>query len=204
VTETPQKQSTTRRVGRFFTVTNVAVTGLIALASGVLAVLFDVAPGLRPDPRDSVGAEIQVLAVEPGVSIEDWINRGFAAPDRARELRAVLGQDPEPSERKFAGEVVYVKLDVTGFKRRRVYLRQAVYDARTHEQVPRDRLGGPAVPAVRLIAPNERTVRLLWIPDLTFDSRARHFVRVELRDDRGILALADSRVLVGGRMTSPR
>jgi hypothetical protein len=192
-----QPERPTRSVRRLFTVTNVAVTALVALASGVLAILFQIAPSLRPDPRDRVGADIAIAAVEPGVTLESWIDRAFPKVDSDRELRAILGTNPAQSERDFEGEVVYVKLDVTGFKRRRVYLQGAVYDGRTHEQL--SSIGGRAIPAVRMTAPNERVVKLLWIPDLTFDRKSLHFVRVELRDDRGILAVADSEMLFGGR-----
>jgi hypothetical protein len=176
----------------------VVVAAVVALATSGVALLFTLVPTLKPDPREDIGGEVAVFAVEPGVSFNDWLGRVFPDPrDRRRIIAKAIGPKPEPSELKIKGEVIYVKSTVTGFKHRNVTLHPTVYSAATQEEV---NLRGPDVPPVRVDAPTERSVSVLWIPSLVSGSKTRVFVRVALHDDAGaILAVDDSKVLTEGR-----
>ena len=49
-----------------------AAIALVAAASGQVLQFF---PGLKADPRERAGADLEVFVVEPGVSYQDWLGR---------------------------------------------------------------------------------------------------------------------------------
>lgn len=161
-----------------------AVTAALALVSGVVALLFDLVPALKPDPRERLGADVSIFDVEPNVSYGDWLRR---TNQRARFRRE------GPGAAQLPGKLVYVKTTIEGFKRRSASLRWSVYRARTRTRVPSPAFRDQHAVEVRLDAPTDRSLQELWVPQLP-PLRGPFFVRVELRDRHNVLlAVADSR-----------
>lgn len=175
---------------------------VLALASSLTALVFTLWPGLKPDPRERLGADVAVFAVEPGVRYGDWLRRTSPTPEELAARRrtylrnAALPGEPltpkgERALLRVAGSAVYVRLNIEGFKRRNVSLRWSMYDAASHRRVRERDLGDVQALDVDLEAPADRSVVLLWVPPSP--DVAKTFVRVELHSRSGtMLAVADS------------
>lgn len=171
---------------------NVVVAALLGFLTGGVALVFQLAPGLKPDPRDRVGADVAIFALEPSVTIGEWIERKFPAAG------ALEDQHPD---RQAPGELLYVRTTVDGHKHRDVSLRFNVFSARTHRLIPPERIDAPPISTLNLSAPSERSVHVVWVPDLTLFAQDV-FIRVELWDDKGILAVEDSPRIRKGRFVA--
>jgi|SRR5687768_8937981 len=182
------------RIRAAFSRTHVVIAAVAGLVSVGVSLLFQLAPELRPDPRDSVGADVAVVAVEPGVRVRDWINRGFRGEQRAELTRTF------ESQLDFPGELIYVRVAVDGHKHKDVGLRYALYGARSQRRLP-DRLNFTPYSRIRISAPSQRSIQYLFVPDLRFESDL--FIRAELTDGDGVLAVADSGRLRAGKLAPP-
>lgn len=178
------------------------LTAILALVAGVVSLLFQLWPSWKPDPRERVGADLEVFAVEPEVKRIDWLREAYSK-DLAAQTKRVFGElEPSRTERELKGTVVYVRAGVDGYKHRAIAIRARLYDADTQLRAPT-----PFSPAyaetssVAIDSPNRRSVQLLFVPDLTDEPPA--FVRVELIDSKSgaILAIDDSPRLVKGRIS---
>jgi hypothetical protein len=192
------------------------VTGaaaFVAFAATAAALMFEFFPGIKPDPPpESVGATVQVYAVEPGVSLGTWLKRVYGdGGEYMAALRQYLGPSPSPQalgQLNNPGELVYVRVSVDGLKHRAVYLQWKMYDL--HSQLSTEAFTNnpfPPIPTIarqlRIDAPSRRSVQLLWIPSFSDEDRPV-YLRVELDDtNRGVLAVADSAELVRGLTREP-
>jgi hypothetical protein len=181
-----------------------AVTAMVALAASVVALTFDLWPGLKPDPREKFRADVTVFAVDRGVTLDEYLHRTtFSRADyrqaRAKQLHAAGVPTGDPSARGLlilSGEVVYVASTVEGFKRRSVTLRWSLYNARTRMRLSGSSFSGVSAAKVDLEAPTDRTLQEIWLPPPP--GRGPYFVRVALYDRRDVLlAVADSRPFLG-------
>jgi hypothetical protein len=168
------------------------LVALVAMASSLVALVFTLWPGLRPDPRDRLGAEVSVFAVDPNVSYREWISArssfsGDEAVERLQEARVQT-----PGLLRVRGEVAYVRMQVEGFKRRSVAMRVSLYDGGTNRRV--EGASNIEVGSQQLEAPSDRAVVPVWLPCPPVPGR-KYFVRVELyhAGDNVLLAVADSR-----------
>lgn len=179
------------------------VAAMLALVAGAVGLVFQLVPSLKPDPRENVGAAIEIFAVESGVPVSTWAKEAYSGDLGEAYERALGVREPEPDQLSYAGTVVYVRVEVDGYKHRTVQLRVALYDARTRQR----ETGGfgqnvQRRSAVPIDSPNRRSVQLMFIPDLSSQT-SREFLRVELVDAESgsILAVADSPTLLRGRVT---
>jgi hypothetical protein len=167
---------------------------------GAVGLFWDLAPQYRPDPLDSVGADVEVIAVEPRVTLRGWLRRAHGA-DVDGAARDVFGRRPSASELALRGELLYVRTQVDGHKHRDISLRYEIYDRSTQRPVE-----VPLPPYLtrlqraRLAAPSQRSVQLLWMPNLQGEGDL--FVRVALSSERGLLAVTDSGTLRDGLLTN--
>jgi hypothetical protein len=177
------------------------IVAVIALAGSASSLLFAFLPQLKPDPRDSVAAQLSVFAIDPDVSLGDYVVRAYgslaAAPPALRIPRG---------ERSFPGDLVYVRTRVDGFKHRRVRLVASIYDAATQRRFPLGPGGtqSEAVLSARTVeldTPSTSTVQLFWIESLRGEPPA--FVRIEMYDGARMLAVADSPVIRNNRAPLP-
>lgn len=168
------------------------ICAVIGLAAGALGLFWDLLPQYRPDPLDTVGAEVGVAAIEPRVTIAEFLRR-TRGDDFSRAARDIFGRPPSRSELRQPGELLYVRTQVDGHKHKDIALTYTLFDGVTHKPVlvplPPALERGPLQRA-RLSAPSQRSIQLLWLPDLS--SEPDVFVRVHLTSDRGLLAIADS------------
>jgi hypothetical protein len=174
------------------------ICALVALFASAIGLFWDFLPQYRPDPLDTVGADVSIFSVEPGVRLVDWLRRTHGA-DFAPAAREIFGRRPSASELRQPGELLYVRTQVDGHKHRDVSLRYRLYDGASHKPVELPLPQSLAkVQRIRLEAPSQRSVQLLWTPDLREEDGA--FIRVELTSEHGLLAVTDSGTLHKGWM----
>jgi hypothetical protein len=176
------------------------VCALLGLLTGALGLFWDFAPQYRPDPLDTVGADVAVVAVEPGVSVRRWLRAAYGE-DSARAAGEIFGRGPSRAELGQVGEMIYVRTQVDGHKHKNISLAYWLYmrGTDTPVEVPLP----PYLARVqrsRLVAPSQRSVQLLWMPDFRSPDESDVFIRMELRSDRGLLAVADSATLHRGKL----
>jgi hypothetical protein len=176
--------------------------GAVAVISSALALAFALWPALKPDPRDRLGADLGVFAVETRVAHDAWIHRVSPTPGDYGDLRTATLRDAsldggppaaedERSILRQRGTLFYVRMTIEGFKRRNVTLRWSLYSARTRRRLPEPGLQDVAVAGVRLEAPTDRSFVQVWVPPVA--SNGRCFARFELvTRDGTLLAVADS------------
>lgn len=192
------------RIRRVGTGTWALVVAFVALAGSVSSLVFTFLPELKPDPRDSVLAELKVYAVDPDVSLREYLTAAYGGGTR---LPSGLSLATRAQLNGFVGDVVYVRTLVDGFKHRHVRLIWRVYDARTQQVVPA--LQGTNLPPplrnlrdVNLDTPSTSTIQLLWISSLDADKPT--FVRIAMYDGKRLLAVADSPVIRNNRVPLPQ
>jgi hypothetical protein len=106
---------------------------VLALVASVTSVVFTLWPGLKPDPRERLGADVSVFDVEPSVTYGAWLQRTSATEEEVRRRqdryirRAGLpGERADPATRRgllnVKGNVAYVRVTIEGFKRRSVVI----------------------------------------------------------------------------------
>jgi hypothetical protein len=100
----------------------ISVTALVALVGALLAaaisgttLTFALVPGLKPDPKEKVGADLAVLALDKNVDYREYKQR----PGRHIDV------DASPNH---PGNVFYLRAHIEGFKRESVRLKWFTYD----------------------------------------------------------------------------
>ena len=178
----------------------VLVLALLAIASGAIALLFQLRPDLLPDPRSHLGATASVFAVDSDVSLKTFLHRRAAfvsAEELAKERQEYLDQTHAATDEDAAsvltlpGEDVFVRLNVEGFKSRSIGLLASMYDAKSGRRLRQ--LDEVPVFSESLHSPSDRSVVEFWLPAPPVTTRT-YFVRVEVfhRGDGVLLAIADS------------
>jgi hypothetical protein len=174
------------------------IIAVVALLSSLIPLVFSLVPSLKPDPRDSIAASVSVFAIDPQVTIGDYLARAYGNEAAgAKRLRIAA------EEFGFRGDVVYVRTHVDGFKHRRVRLTAAIYLFKGQQRVTLPpTLFHPPIPA-ELESPSSSSVALIWIPSLAHEPAA--FVRVEMYDgDKWqMLAVADSPIITSNLAPLP-
>jgi hypothetical protein len=166
------------------------VAGL-AFASSTVALIFTVWPGLKPDPREALGADLSVFAVDPNVTYREWITTRSSFSDSEATERLEKARLQTPGLLRIRGEVVYVRMRVQGFKRRSVAMRASIYEASSRVRV--QGVSNIEVASQQLGAPTDQTVVPVWLPCPPNPAK-KYYARVELyhRGDEVLLAVSDS------------
>jgi hypothetical protein len=169
------------------------VAALVTLIGAMLAAIisgtnltFELWPGLKPDPKEKVGADLAVLAIDKNVEYDDYGHRpGRRVPVSAK------GEDP--------GNVFYLQARIEGFKRQTLHLKWFTYlpngerRTGTEEEAAVERVFEPE-------APINTQVAQIWVREPgglirgTWESQAGkgYFVRFELYRGDVLLAYKDS------------
>ena len=173
-------------------------TTLVAIATGAVALVYTVAPELRPDPRDTLAAEVEIVAVERVISRDEWRNR-VAVGDRAKYLK-ILREDNlatgfpagDPCGiGTLLGHMVSVATEAKGYKRRELILKAAVFDARTQRIIPGEY--DELLARFPIDAPTAKSVQRVFMQDVGGQAK-RILIRVEISDPEGnLLGVADSK-----------
>lgn len=174
------------------------LTAGLALAGSVVTLLFTLVPDLKPDPHEKIGAAVEILAVERKVSVSEWLKRAFPGDLHAATER-LFDKDGVPG---YHGEVVYVRVQVDGFKHGHVTLTVRLHDARSQSEIelpstPIDPERFSRVSSKTIDSPSRSSVQVLFLPNLTYETR-HEFLRAELYEKDGVLAVDDSPTLVHG------
>ena len=129
-----------------FAMSGAMLTALIALASGGLALFFNVRPDLTPDPRTHLGASASIFAVDDGVTLGNFLERRraivseeqYAKEKQAyiRQASAGAGGGDGSTVLTLPGEDIFVNATVQGFKSRSVAMLASMYDADKRTRVP--------------------------------------------------------------------
>jgi hypothetical protein len=170
-----------------------AVVAAVALASSLLTLVFELRPDLKRDPRTTLGADVAIFSVDPGVTYREYLeDAAFSDKDLLRRLRAACDGRRRCGRLTIPGERIYVRTRVEGFKSRSITMRLSLYDAATKERIPG--ASNVDVAQQKLDSPSDRSVVPVWLV-CPPDASRRYFVRVELyhRGDGILLAVGDSR-----------
>ncbi|MCW2999152.1 MAG: hypothetical protein JWN65_2701 [Solirubrobacterales bacterium] len=162
-----------------------ALAAIIALGSSVVGLLFTLAPSLKPDPGNSINAEMKVLTVDPNVTYHQLLHR---FPNAKALRKSPYATDPDIKDTP--GVIAYTGITVDGRKRHDLQLRTSVYVAKTHRRV------GDAsnIDAdFKSDTPSDHWVATPWAADPGLHKP--YFVRVELWDRDVMLAYVDTRRL---------
>lgn len=192
------------RWGRFLAASKATwalIIALVALVGSGTTALFALLPQLKPDPRDSVLAQLNVYAIEPDVSLSRYLGMAYGNVAHAAQSLHIPRE-----ELPFRGDMIYVRTRVDGFKHRQVRLMATVYLRRTQRPAPvvAGPVSGPAelrLRSVSLDTPSTSTVQLFWI--LSLDGEPPTFIRVEMFDHARMLAVTDSPVISNGKAPLP-
>jgi hypothetical protein len=178
-----------------------AIAALLALASGGLALFFQLRPDLAPDPRSHLGAEVTVFSVDRSVTLGGYLarRRAIVSPTKLARERAAYVQQADQgvggdgsSILTTPGEDVFVRLQVEGFKSRSIAMLASLYNAKTRRRVAQ--IADWSVFEEQLGSPSDQSVVEFWLPAPPV-SVAKYFVRVEVyhRGDGVLLAVTDSK-----------
>jgi hypothetical protein len=149
----------------------------IAVLASAIALGFSLWPALRPDPRESLAAELHVKTVERGVTLRDYLTR--------RDLPADAG----PSALRAQGQVVYLQVLIKGRKHGELSLLQVLYNARTRRRIPGQ--GDRRDSTFEADTPNDQWIYPVFVADAN-GWNVPVFVRLELFDRGILLAFADT------------
>ena len=168
-----------------------SVAALVTLIGAILAAVisgtnlsFELWPGLKPDPKEKVGASLAVLRLDKNVEYGEYRRRVVPR----REPRAPVAEHP--------GNVFYLRAQIEGFKRETVHLKWFTYDPNGKRRASGGRgeesvfePGAPINTQVAQVWVREpgQFVDGLWEPD-----PGVYFVRFELYSGDVLLGLEDS------------
>jgi len=170
-----------RRRWRFPAAPVVTLIGAV-LAAGISSttLVYTLWPGLKPDPKEKVGAEIRSLAVDREVSRGEYLCR--------------IGRNPKGRSRlDEMGNVYYIRAEIEGFKRSSVDLKWFTYDALNDMRLPGPRLRSSTdeTSIFHPQAPINTQIAQVWVP--TPERTGHSYVRFELYAKSVLLAFVDSR-----------
>ena len=160
-------------------ITITALIAVVALLTGSVDLVYRLWPSLRKDPGNEHAAEIEVLAMDKNVSYGSYMRRpGATAAD-------------QPIAAKTNGNVVYLQMQMHGFKGSRARLRWYTYNADNGVRLPRPFSTGHDF---RAKAPSNKSISVEWVPLPNAAASLKTYrIRFELYDaDDVLLAFADS------------
>jgi len=157
-------------------------TFLAILAAGPASVglVFQLWPGLAPDPGDKLSAEMHATTIDRDVTLGEYLSD--------------LG---ERSSSTSPGAVVYVDVNIQGRKHAHLELFYRLYRSsgtRVRSTAGEAELGAAereAASHFHANTPNDRWVTPVWVPSSSGVGKV--FVRFELYDGDSMLAFTDSR-----------
>jgi hypothetical protein len=171
--------SGTRQRSRLQTTALVTLIGaILAAAISGTNLVFELWPGLKPDPKEKVGGKIENLARDLNVPFGAFLAR--------------IGRHARPgADLKEVGNVFYVRAEIEGFKRETVRLKWFTYDDNNEERLPGLRSGEDAESLFRPHAPIDTQIAQVWVP--TPSDPGNYYVRFELYSGDVLLAFVDSK-----------
>ena len=156
-------------------------TALLALATGGIGLVFTFWPGLRPDPRVTQSATLRVAAVDPGITLREYLDRLKLPTSKLQRNRGCV-----------PGNLYYVEEHLEGFKNRTTALLYYLYDRGTQERVKGAlrSVSGVQAATIKSTRPTDQSISLVWAqwPERS----GTFFVRFELYRNGTFLNLVDA------------
>lgn len=189
-TAAPAKPRDERRSDRLSVATLVTLVGAIlaAFISGT-NLTFELWPGLKPDPKEKVSADLEVLEMDKNVNYGEY----DARPGR----NVSTNPDEKELRNDFPGNVFYLRAHIEGFKRESLRLIWFTYEENLHrsaeDEARSDRIFEPG-------SPTDTQVAQVWVKEPGHFDRdgiwesapGEYFVRFELYRGDVLLAFEDS------------
>lgn len=170
----PPRQAWPQRVlGLPQRVSVTALTALVALVAATVGLVFNLWPGLKPDPEVQLHATITPVGLETNVLYTDFLDR----------MERNSAHAP-----KISGDVVYVQLETDGLKGYESHLRWFLYK-RNNARLSKDFQPNDNVHLVSGTT-SDRYVIPVWVKAPR--DRGTYFVRFELKARGVLLAIANS------------
>jgi hypothetical protein len=161
------------------------MTALVTLIGAMLAaaisgttLVFELWPGLKPDPKEKVGGKIENLARDLNVPFGAFLARSGRKPRPGADLKEV-------------GNVFYVRAETEGFKRETVRLKWFTYNKDNDERLAGLRSSEDAESLFKPQAPIDTQIAEVWVP--TPSDPGNYYVRFELYSGEVLLAFIDSK-----------
>jgi hypothetical protein len=151
-----------------------AVTALVALVAATVGLVFNLWPGLKPDPEVQLHATIKPVGLEPNVLYTNFLER--------------MGRNSAHAA-NVSGNVVYVQLETEGLKGYESHLRWYLYKLPTGRRLKRERQPNDNVQLVSGTT-SDRYVIPVWVQAPR--DTGTYFVRFELEARGVLLAIANS------------
>jgi hypothetical protein len=160
------------------------VGALAAAAISFTTLLFTLFPEWRPDPRERSDATISFLALDRNVTQKQFFKRVGGGPPAGCTKKQLTR----------SGIVVYIQVDIAGFKSSSIRLRWFTYNAGNHRREPGLGSNDQETTVFQPRAPINRQIAVVWVPTALppIDSESRYFVRFELYSASVLRALADT------------
>jgi hypothetical protein len=163
------------------------IGALLAAAISATSLTFGLIPSLKPDPKEKVGADLAVLALDKNVDYSAYGSR----PGRHIDVEA----SPE-----HPGNVFYLRAHIEGFKRQSVRLKWFTYNP-NGERRPGSGREATEQSVFEPDAPINTQVAQIWVREpgsfnrygeWDSDDAEGYFVRFELYSGGVLLAFKDS------------
>jgi homospermidine synthase len=174
-----EQATTESRRKRLSTATLVTLVGaILAALISATNLSFELWPGLKPDPKEKLGADLAILTLDKNVTHGRYC-------DRLGES-AVACKNPKAS-----GNVFYLRAQIEGFKRESLNVSWFTYgdNGRRLPGGPQKRSASEDV-IFEPRAPINTQVAQVWVEDP--NESGRFFVRFELYSHGVLLAFVDS------------
>jgi hypothetical protein len=169
------------RVGALGGHTITLIGAVLAAVISATTLVFNLWPGLKPDPKEKVGADLSTVAFDQNVTLGQYLKR--------EGVPAKLEPGEKPGD---MGNVFYVKAQIEGFKRSSLHLAWFTYNADNRYRClePKLRSSAPAEVIFNPEAPINTQVAEVWVP--TPDLTGNFFVRFQLYTGQVLLNFTDS------------
>jgi hypothetical protein len=167
------------RVGALGGHTITLIGAVLAAVISATTLVFNLWPGLKPDPKEKVGAALSTVALDKNVTRAQYLQREGITAKPGDKLSQI-------------GNVFYVKAEIEGFKRSSLHLSWFTYNAdNSNRCLERNlRSSAPAETIFNPQAPINTQVAEVWVPNPDF--KGRFFVRFELYTGRVLLNFTNS------------
>lgn len=159
-------------------------TALVTLVGAILAasisganLVFELWPGLKPDPKEKVGGKIENVAHDLNVPFGGFLARTGQQPPAGADLTEV-------------GNVYYIRASTEGFKRETVRLKWFTYKTDNNSRLPGQSASVKAERLFKPQAPIDSQIAQVWVS--TPSKEGSFFVRFELYSGDVLLAFVDS------------
>jgi hypothetical protein len=179
-------QAPPSRLGRVLQSLSLAgATGVVALVTGSLALLFTLFPDIKPFSPTKLSARAEIVRVDRAVTRDQWrVQVAVGDPARYQQLVADDLQSSQFTDRcgpgPVQGYVIYVRTDAEGYKRKQLRVRAQLYDARDEYRIPTPEQY-VTLARVPVDAPTAVSISEVWLWDPAHRG-AKYFAQAEIYD----------------------